>query len=249
MKTFSISLFLFFIGISTFAIPTKGKLTITATTKQSSSPEKAPKNIVAIWIEDANGKFVKTLLGSTSGERQYLVTWKAATILGGSQYNTVDAVTSATYSSHAARTGTWNGTNTAKSLVDDGTYKVRFEVTDHNSLGYVGTYTFTKGAAPVSLSPANAGLLTGISVSWVPDFTGIEQVSQTSLYKVFPNPATDKLIVPGFGVKEIVIYAVTGERVLDCTDQEINISALKKGNYIVKIATEQGDFVQKFTKL
>lgn len=247
MKKILFILFFTAFTVSIYALPTKGTLSITATTSQTSSPEKAPKNIVAIWMEDANGKFVKTLLGSTSGERQYLVNWKASTILAGSQYNCVDCVTSATFTSHAARTGSWDGTNTSKVLVDDGTYKVRFEVTDRNSLGYIGTYTFTKGTTPVTLTPTTTGLI-NISIKWIPDFTDVEQVSESSLYKVYPNQGNEKLIVAGYGVKCIDIYSINGQRLIESTEQEINIQSLKQGNYIVKIETEQGDFVQKFTK-
>ncbi len=240
------------------ASATNGTLTIKATTKPSSNPHEGVDNIIAIWVENASGNFVKTLHATSKSMeyRQNLLNWKLATTLAASPYNVVDAVTSATYHTHVERTGIWNGTNTSGAVVADGTYKVRFEIADNdftsysaaNVPAYTGTFTFTKGPEPVTLSPANVGLLTGISITWAPDITSTPSVAEASMYKVYPNPVNSTLYVPGFGVNGISIYSITGELVMVSNQNEINVSSLHKGNYIIRINTVQGNYVQKFTK-
>ncbi len=238
---------------------TNGILTIKATTKPSINPHEGDDHILAIWIEDASGKFVKTLHATSKSfeYRDNLINWRVATTLAGSVYNEVDAVTSATYRVHSERSGVWDGTNIAGTIVADGTYKVRFEVVDNdfnsytstNVPAYTGTFLFTKGPNAVTLTPANIGLLSGISIAWTPDITSISSVSEAAMYKVYPNPVSSTLFVPGFGVNGISIYSITGELVMVSSQSEINVSNLKKGNYIIRISTVQGNYVQKFTKL
>lgn len=257
-----LSVILSFSFLSMYA--TNGILTVKVSTQQSlyHRPEdEAQENdhVFAIWIEDANGKFVKTLHATSNSMeyRKFLINWKVSTTLASSLYNVVDAVTSATYHTHSERTGIWNGTNVSGSVVADGIYKVRIEVADNdfssytatNVPAYTGNFTFSKGASPVSITPANEGLLSGISISWTPDLTSTPSVTEASMYKVYPNPAKDKLYVPGFGVNGISIYSITGELVMVSSQNEINVTTLRKGNYIIRINTSQGNYVQKFTKL
>lgn len=72
MNKYLFSLLAMFISLSTLA-QTIGTLSVTATTSQTTSPSYQQKNIVAFWIEDSNGSFVKTLLAYASERRQYLV--------------------------------------------------------------------------------------------------------------------------------------------------------------------------------
>lgn len=62
-----------------------------------------PRNIVAIWIEDASGNFVNTLLGRADKRITHLNTWKTATSKEGRTYIRVDAVTGATLSCHGKK--------------------------------------------------------------------------------------------------------------------------------------------------
>ena len=58
----------------------------------------APRNIVAIWVEDASGNYVKTLLVYANTYKQFLTHWRTK-----SQYDRTDAISGATVNSHAAR--------------------------------------------------------------------------------------------------------------------------------------------------
>jgi hypothetical protein len=108
----------------------------------------SPRNIYAIWVADAQGKFVKTLAKFAFIRARYLTGWNAAS--GG---NVVDAVTGATVSDHGTRSVTWNLTDVSKKPVPDGDYKIVVELTDADKTGASTSVPFTKGPAPVKLMP------------------------------------------------------------------------------------------------
>lgn len=80
MKKIFIVLCVLMLSLVSVMAQTDGKLTVTATTSKTSSPEYSPKNIVAIWIEDNSGKFVQTILAYADERKQYLKAWKTSKI-------------------------------------------------------------------------------------------------------------------------------------------------------------------------
>jgi hypothetical protein len=109
----------------------------------------SPRNVGAIWISDANARFIKSLTVWGRRRLPHLETWEG--VSGGS---TVDAVTSATAGSHGPHMATWNCTGLDEKPVPNGTYHVNAEFTERNSEGKVMTpLTFTKSSAPVSVMP------------------------------------------------------------------------------------------------
>lgn len=223
---------------------TSGTLTVSVTTKAGSLQGYSPSNIMAIWIVDNSGVFVKTLLAQANTRKSDLYKWKAAT----STYNVVDAVTGATQSSYGLRTCTWNATNVSKAVVADGNYTVWMEVTDDAVQGPLTSYTFAKGPTAVTLTPANLTNFTGISIQWVPAVTAIEQVKLENLYAVYPNPTTSSIFVNGTDIKEIEIFTITGKSLFKTNQQKINLSSLQRGTYLAHITTEKGVFVKKIVK-
>ena len=149
------SFILFLIGISFFgsiAGQTAGQLTVTFTTSKTSASTYNPKNIVAVWIIDSNGKFVKTLLALASERKADLVGWKTVTTIAASSYNTVDAITGATQSSHGTRNCTWNGKDKLSVLVPDGNYTLKMEVTDNDLKAQnIASFVFVKGTSAVGI--------------------------------------------------------------------------------------------------
>jgi hypothetical protein len=143
----------------------------------------APRNIVAIWVEDSNGVFVKTLLVYANTYKQYLTHWKNK-----SQYNSTDAITGATVNSHATRTCNWDGTNVSGVVVPDGKYRICFELTDKNATGNYSYFEFVKDATIQSLTPSNVSSFSNISISWTPDNSGINDQTTTLDPKLYPNP-------------------------------------------------------------
>jgi len=110
----------------------------------------APRNIGAIWIENAsNGQFVRTLEVWASTRRRYLARWRAS-----SGDNTVDAVTSATLSQHTTHDRTWMLDDQERCMFTAGSYKVRVEHTDYNGNGPLLEVPFTMGT-PATITPAD----------------------------------------------------------------------------------------------
>ena len=80
---------------------TPGTLTVTVTTSATTGGAFIPRNIVAIWVQNSSGQFVKSLLVYAQSQIQWLTNWNTA-----SAGNKVDAITGATQSSHGVRTCT-----------------------------------------------------------------------------------------------------------------------------------------------
>lgn len=117
----------------------------------------APRNVVAVWVEDGGGNFVKTI-GRWAGQRkQYLLQWTAK-----AGPNDADAVTSATRGDHLNFIqATWNLQNRQNVVVPDGTYTIRMELADSDGgTTNEGTFTFVKGPNPqVQTNLSNGGFI------------------------------------------------------------------------------------------
>lgn len=225
---------------------TPGVLTVTFTTADAGG-EYAPKHILAVWIQNSAGQFVKSLRVNAGSRIQYLTNWNSNS--GG---NKLDAVTSATLSSHASRTSTWNGTNAAtpRAVVVDGTYTIKMELTDKNSAGNPGTFTFVKGPATYTApTPANIASFSNISIRWVPSApTDLATVELEDLYSVYPNPTRSNIFVSGLDIQRIDVYTIEGKRVLETIIPTIDLSSFPKGNYLVRVLTKNGTFIKKISK-
>ena len=140
---------------------------VTVTTTPNGGPY-APKNIVALWIEDAGGTFIKTFDRFSQTRTSHLVAWVAAAGPGDA-----DAVSGATRSNHVNPiTATWNLRDRQGALVPDGTYTIRMELADSNASqpaqNRQGTFTFTKGAAPETQSGLSSGGFINVSIDFQP---------------------------------------------------------------------------------
>lgn len=120
----------------------------------------SPRNIGAIWITNGSGAFVKTLELWASQRLQYLSTFQAQT-----NRNKVDAITSATLTSHKTHTVSWNLKDVNGNVVPDGKYNVVIETTDRNGFGDSIALPFTKSATPIQLSPPNVTHYVNMSLS------------------------------------------------------------------------------------
>lgn len=248
MKKYLFSLFLVVYTTAIFA-QTNGTLTVTATTSKTTNGNYSPKNILAIWIEDANGNFVKTLMAYASERKQYLVNWKFKTTIASTSYNTTDAITGATLLSHGTRTATWNGKNRTAALVADGTYSVRMEVTDNDGFAQnLATFSFVKGTTSQTLTPSNTNGFSGINIQWAPVNTAINELPENELLKVYVDKNNQFLIVQGEDVKRVDLFDITGKMVLRSQNKTIYINAIKSGIYFVNIKTNSSNYVRKFIK-
>jgi hypothetical protein len=109
----------------------------------------APRNIGAIWVEDSTGKFIHTIERWAGTRARWLLRWQTS-----SKANAVDAITSATLSSHTTHDRTWNLAGADKCQIAAGNYKLVIETTDYNGMGATTEIPFTKGSSAVTLMPA-----------------------------------------------------------------------------------------------
>jgi MYXO-CTERM domain-containing protein len=115
-------------------------LTVSFETTPVGASVYAPTNVVAVWIEDSGGNFVKTIGRYSLVRTVHLVAWNAAS--GGDE----DAVSGATRLDHnTALSFDWKLRANGE-LVPEGTYTVRVEVADDNSTtadqNHQGSFTF-----------------------------------------------------------------------------------------------------------
>lgn len=242
MKKLILSVFLIFSFMGANA-QTAGTLTVTATI--SSSPY-----ITAVWINNSTPAFVRTLTCySGTGYISDLVKWTAD--CGGTR-NTVNAVTGATKNSTGVITSTWNAKDkTNTTVVPDGTYTVKIEMTTESyaTSSKLATVSFTKGPTAQTVTGTNVTSISGISIAWVPVNTAVQDVQLEKLYSVYPNPAISNIYVSGSDVKEVEICSLAGKSLISSKEQNVNISALPKGLYLVVVRAKAGTVVKKIEKL
>lgn len=235
---------------------TTGNLSISVTTVTHNGQYK-PKNILAIWIEDAStNTFVKTRLlrSQNTSYRKYLTKFKAAT---SSSYNVVDAQTGATYPSHSTRTATWDGKDINGNIVPDGNYNVCIEFTESNGTGPYVFFTFNKSNQTVTLTPENTTNFQNINITWTPTTASIDNVSiGKEIFSVYPNPVkTSALINLLPNSKNIYIVDVNG-KIVERINKPNSILKnqvlwtpkmdLKNGLYFIVV---ENDFIKQTKKI
>jgi hypothetical protein len=81
------------------------------------------------------------------------------------------------------------------------------------------------------------------------DASSIEEQEEISV-TVYPNPASHILhIETQYSIEKASIYSVDGLLVKSYIDKSIPVSELENGNYIVKIQTNKGLVIKRFTKI
>ena len=72
---------------------------------------------------------------------------------------------------------------------------------------------------------------------------------QKTQMKIYPNPARDVLTISSDKpIKSVEIYDVLGRLIKTETKNNINVSQLSKGNYLVKVKTGDQELIEKFIK-
>lgn len=161
------ALALFALGVLASPAVAQGSLTVTYTTQSHGGPY-APAHVVAVWVEDANGNFVRTIDRWASVRRQHLVAWTQK-----SGAADADAVSGATRISHTQPlTATWDLRNRQGQVIPDGTYTIKMELADSNATqpaqNAQGTFTFTKSAAGSTQTGLANGGFTNVSITHTP---------------------------------------------------------------------------------
>lgn len=247
MKKSLFTLLIVLFIIPTMFAQTEGVLTVTTTTS-SAGGNYSPRNIVAIWVEDESGNFVKTLLAYAQNRKTHLNTWQSSTAAAGSEYNTVDAFTGATKSSHAERSCTWNATDIHGNIVADGNYKLWMELTDKNNTGNFSSFPFTKGDVAENQTPANVPSFSSISIDWNPSTTFLNEVEYAKSFKVYPNPSSGIFNINGDGILEMEVRNIVGGLIIQNGLNSVDLSKYPNGIYLVKLKTEKGIVSKKIVK-
>jgi len=243
------NLFAFFMGLI-FCIPvfsqTYGHLYISVSTSETGG-NYAPRNIVAIWIENDNGEFIKTLMAYAQNRKTHLNIWQASTSTAGVEFNDVDAITGPTRNSHATRECLWNALDYNQNLMPDGVYHIWMELTDKNGTGNYSSFSFNKGEEPEELTPDNVPSFSDISISWEPSGTGIEEAQKLS-YSIKNNPGHGIFELLGDTFDEIEILSISGRYVDHTSSNIIDISEEPNGVYLLRIKHNEALQILKIVK-
>jgi hypothetical protein len=143
-------------------------LTITLTANPTAGAVYAPDHVLAVWIQNQGGTFVKTVARYADVRKGSLVAWTQA-----AGANDVDAVSGATRGSYAMPAEvTWNLRDRQNAVIPDGTYTIRMENADVNATtpnqNNQGTFTFVKGAQPQAQTGLSNGGFTNVSIQFTP---------------------------------------------------------------------------------
>ena len=144
----------------------EGTATFRFKTEQKPGQRQNPKHVLAAWVTDAEGRFVRTLMRRGSRREGYLYSWGRSTAR-----NTVDAVTGATVRSHRTHVVVWDGRDLAGSTVPDGSYAIRVEFTAAHEQGPLTPrdhIVFDKGPKEVNVRPADLAHFKNMSLTYRP---------------------------------------------------------------------------------
>ena len=89
-----------------------------------------------------------------------------------------------------------------------------------------------------------------VYVDWT---TGLSESADSEEITVYPNPTTGKVSIEAQGISQVSVFNLMGQEVLreaaHANKVGLDLSALPKGSYFLKVVSEQGTITQKVTKL
>jgi len=229
--------------------PVSGNLDISVTTIPNGKAF-SPKHVLAIWLEDDAGNFVKTLKLRADKRKQYLYSWNSA-----SSGNTTDAITGSTLSSHETHNVNWDCTDVSGATVADGSYTVFIEYTSEHAQGPITSIDVTKSAESFSVQPADLSYFTEMDVVFTPEsVTGIAHQPFNFTFTSYPVPASDVLHVvlelPDSERASIKVYSADMKLVKELwmgspsggkitIDWNIREDGLAPGNYFLVLQSDK----------
>ena len=249
---------------------TTGNLSFTFNQPRPISPSvSGNSNVLAIWIENNTGTFIKTKLKHASGSTSdHLPVWAAksggtATNAMGANSNTTSADTGATLKNAAVnpspffnfglKTITWDGTNVANAIVADGTYKIWVESSWNDGADFIHneiiSFPFTKGTSTSTTNPTGDSYINGIILTWTPTQAGVKDILIKPEVTIYPNPTNGifnmdfKNNVNSIRIVDILGKVVYSEKVTSeivYTTKRIDLSNLNNGLYIISVTNENG---------
>ncbi len=152
--------------VSSLAAAQTLRATFTTTPAPPGGRNYAPRNVVAVWVEDSSGTFVKTIGRWGTREHSNLVSWR-----GKAGTSDTDSISGATRGSHTAQlTVNWDLRNRQGATVPDGMYTVRMELADReaptSSNNNQGTFTFVKSSSSQTQSSLSNGGFNAVTLTF-----------------------------------------------------------------------------------
>lgn len=157
--------------------------------------------------------------------------------------------TSITYTTTAVSTLT---------LVFDSTFAKTIKLSVGTTSGTTTSYTAVGGiitipnlpAATYVINKGDTANLFYIKTSY--PTLGLTQKTETPKVTLYPNPVTNNLYLSTSNqkIENVALYNITGALVKSISNntENIDVSNLKSGSYLVKITSDQGSFTQKIIK-
>lgn len=72
------------------------------------------------------------------------------------------------------------------------------------------------------------------------DLTGVDENSQAN-FKVYPVPAENEILIQAEGFQKVEIYSLTGQKLMESQQNNMNVSQLSSGLYIIKVYDLEGN--------
>ncbi|MBK9290499.1 MAG: DUF2271 domain-containing protein [Bacteroidetes bacterium] len=239
-------------------VNTEGMVTFQVTTV-SDGGTYAPRHVLAIWIKDGAGNFVKSRKVMAGVRKQHLVKWVAS-----SNNNSTDAITGATLNQHTSHTISWDCRNLQGEVVPDGAYEVWIEYTSRNSAsnGIAGpffSFAFNKGSTPLNITIPDQTYFKNMSLTYSASAVNIQDVEAAGGIPVrFFNEANKSRLsftLAHSSPVHLAVYDLQGRRVLELCEKQleagehiydIDHSQLPEGIMIVRLWTPEGVAGRKF---
>ncbi len=124
----------------------------------------------------------------------------------------------------------------------DGDITANIVVVDPVDTSVEGTYTITYNVMDAAGNVA-AEVTRTVNVSAI---LNVEENEIESL-EIYPNPTSDKLFISK-EVEKVIIYAITGQKILETNNNSIDMSSYRSGVYLVHIFTNKGNAVKRVVK-
>lgn len=248
MKNFVIILFIFALYTNVNAqknIMAAEAVNIEFTTV-SDNGQYSPHHVLAVWITDQSGNFVRTITKRAVNEGYYLFKWKLSSF-----GDIADAITGATITSHETHEYSWNCKNKDGAIVNDGNYSVNIEYADNDSQGPIAKIDFTKGDTS-QITPADESYYKNMKVKYNSDISSVSEIDNINLnFVINPNPATNYLqvSVSNNNIYEIEIININGKTIFSGNNYNSNtrldISEIETGVYFIFVKSNSKSGVQK----
>lgn len=79
------------------------------------------------------------------------------------------------------------------------------------------------------------------------DSTDVPSVHLNNKFNIYPNPVREMINIEGDDLARVELYSLKGERILSATDNQINVSHVESGIYLLKVLCNAG--ISSFYKL